>query len=59
MIKNSCCVIIPCYKTDFVILETYLSDIIKYWNSEDVLEIILVIDGGLNEEQSDVQKFID
>ena len=58
MIKNSCCVIIPCYKTDFVILETYLSDIIKYWNSEDVLEIILVIDGGLNEEQSDVQKFI-
>ena len=53
-----CCVIIPCYKTDFVLLETYISDIIKYWSSEDVLEITLVIDGGLNEKHPEVQKFI-
>ena len=54
---QTCSIIIPCYKTELVILENYISDINKYWKNEDKLEIILVIDGGLNNDDPTTKKF--
>ena len=55
---QTCSIIIPCYKTELVILENYISDINKYWKNEDKLEIILVIDGGLNNDDPTTKKFL-
>ena len=56
MIKKGCSILIPCFKSNIVILEESIKDILKYWTNKNELEIIIIIDGGLSENDDFVIK---
>jgi len=56
--NKSCSIIIPCYKTNFEILDNYIGDINNFWNIKYInLEIILIIDDEPKNTNEILKKF--
>jgi len=56
MIRKGCSILIPSFKSNILILEDTIKDILKNWTNKNELEIIIIIDGGLSENDEFVIK---